>query len=66
MRWGGIALALIGAVVLVLGIIRHWDTFMLKTTNHAALILSVIGLVILVGGVVLAVLDARREEHDTP
>jgi uncharacterized membrane protein HdeD (DUF308 family) len=58
MRWVGIALVLLGAVVIVLGII-----FLFASTARTALILGVIGLVILAVGVVLIVRTERREER---
>lgn len=54
MSASGVIVAIIGIVLVVLGIIRHFATYMLAGTPHVSLGLVVIGAIVLIVGVLLS------------
>jgi LPXTG-motif cell wall-anchored protein len=43
----------VGVLVIILGVVRHFSAFFLPSTNHISIILGVVGLVIAAVGFVL-------------
>lgn len=59
MRALGTILAIIGIIVIVLGVVRHFSAYILPSTAHASIILAVVGVVVLVIGAGLAMTGRR-------
>ena len=57
----GALLALVGLVIVGLGLLRHESAFILKGTNHASILIGVVGLVLLVLGAGVTALGRAGE-----
>ena len=60
MRSVGIVLAIVGVIVLVVGLINHFAVHFLGSTSHASLIIGAIGGVLLVIGVVMSMMGGTK------
>jgi len=60
MRSVGIVLAIVGVIVLVVGLINHFAVHFLGSISHASLIIGAIGGVLLVIGVVMSMMGGTK------
>ena len=54
MGTSGAIVAIVGVVLIVVGIIRHFSTFMLTGTRHVSLGLVVVGAIVLIIGLLMS------------
>ena len=61
MRSVGIVLAIVGIVVLVVGLLNHFALHFTGNTAHASIIIGVVGVVLLIIGVVLSMMGGAQK-----
>ncbi len=54
MRGLGIILAIVGVILIVAGVVRHFSSFVLSSTTHASIYIAVVGVIVLVVGALLS------------